>query len=118
MGIFFDGHTAFPWTVLGVHIAAAIAILVWSMFWSTLLFGALKYFKMLRVSTEMEFKGMVLVDVLVHSSLWGSQVLQDAPGLHRDGVQGDGLGQARGGSVPCRGLGGVPVQQDREGKGR
>ena len=55
------GHTAFPWTVLGVHIAAAIAILVWSMFWSTLLFGALKYFKMLRVSTEMEFKGMDLV---------------------------------------------------------
>ena len=55
------GHTAFPWTVLGVHIAAAIAILVWSMFWSTLLFGALKYSKMLRVSTEMEFKGMDLV---------------------------------------------------------
>ena len=47
--------------MLGVHIAAAIAILVWSMFWSTLLFGALKYFKMLRVSTEMEFKGMDLV---------------------------------------------------------
>ena len=55
------GHTAFPWTVLGVHIAAAIAILAWSIFWSTLLFGALKYFKMLRVSTEMEFKGMDLV---------------------------------------------------------
>merc|ERR1719458_935298 len=60
-GIFFDGHTSFPWTVLGVHIAAAIAILVWSIFWSTLLFGSLKYFKMLRVSTEMEFKGMDLV---------------------------------------------------------
>ena len=55
------GHTSFPWTVLGVHIAAAIAILAWSIFWSTLLFGALKYFKMLRVSTEMEFKGMDLV---------------------------------------------------------
>merc|ERR1712107_794970 len=60
-GIFFDGHTSFPWTVLGVHIAAAIAILAWSIFWSTLLFGALKYTKMLRVSTEMEFKGMDLV---------------------------------------------------------
>ena len=47
--------------MLGVHIAAAIAILAWSIFWSTLLFGALKYFKMLRVSTEMEFKGMDLV---------------------------------------------------------
>ena len=57
----FSGHTSFPWTVLGVHIAAAIAILAWSIFWSTLLFGALKYFKMLRVSTEMEFKGMDLV---------------------------------------------------------
>jgi len=60
-GIFFDGHTGFPWTVLGVHIAAALAILSWSIFWSTLLFGALKYTKMLRVSTEMEFKGMDLV---------------------------------------------------------
>ena len=47
--------------MLGVHIAAAIAILAWSIFWSTLLFGALKYTKMLRVSTEMEFKGMDLV---------------------------------------------------------
>merc|ERR1719370_2505573 len=35
---FFDGHTGFPWTVLGVHIAAALAILSWSIFWSTLLF--------------------------------------------------------------------------------
>jgi len=60
-GIFFDGHLSFPWIVLGVHIAAAISILVWSVFWSTLLFGALKYTKMLRVSTEMEFKGMDLV---------------------------------------------------------
>ena len=47
--------------MLGVHIAAALAILAWSIFWSTLLFGALKYTKMLRVSTEMEFKGMDLV---------------------------------------------------------
>ena len=47
--------------MLGVHIAAALAILSWSIFWSTLLFGALKYTKMLRVSTEMEFKGMDLV---------------------------------------------------------
>merc|ERR1719341_2983193 len=58
---FFDGHVSFPWTVLGVHIAAALAILAWSIFWSTLLFGSLKYMKMLRVSTEMEFKGMDLV---------------------------------------------------------
>ena len=55
------GHVSFPWTVLGVHIAAAIAILAWSIFWSALLFGSLKYMKMLRVSTEMEFKGMDLV---------------------------------------------------------
>ena len=47
--------------MLGVHIAAALAILAWSIFWSTLLFGALKYTKMLRVSAEIELEGMDLV---------------------------------------------------------
>lgn len=60
-GILFDGHLSFPWLVLGVHIAAALSILLWSVFWSCLLFGPLKYYKILRVSTEMEFKGMDLV---------------------------------------------------------
>ena len=55
------GHMSFPWLVLGVHIAAALSILLWSVFWSTLLFGPLKYYNFLRVSTEMEFKGMDLV---------------------------------------------------------
>jgi len=60
-GIFWDGHTSYPWTVLGIHCAGGVVILLWSVSWSTLLFGTLKYFEMLRVSTEMEFKGMDLV---------------------------------------------------------
>jgi len=60
-GIFWDGHTSYPWTVLGIHCAGGVVILLWSVSWSTALFGTLKYFKMLRVSTEMEFKGMDLV---------------------------------------------------------
>jgi len=60
-GIFWDGHLAYPWTVLGVHIAALVVILLWSIFWSVLLFGGLKYLGALRVSTEMEFQGMDIV---------------------------------------------------------
>ena len=67
--------------MLGVHIAAAIAILAWSIFWSTLLFGALKYTKMLRVSTEMEFKGMDLVhhgESAYPADAWVEQQYMDA----------------------------------------
>ena len=60
-GIFWDGHTNVPWLVLGYNIAGAIVIMLWSAFWSTLLFGSLYYLKMLRVSTDDEFKGMDLI---------------------------------------------------------
>merc|ERR1711971_1302324 len=55
-GIIFDGHLGHPWTVLGVQVAAIAAILAWSVFWSTIIFGSMKLIKMLRVSTEVEFK--------------------------------------------------------------
>merc|ERR1719429_912476 len=60
-GIIFDGHLGHPWTVLGVQVAAIAAILAWSIFWSTIIFGSMKMIKMLRVSTEVEFKGMDIV---------------------------------------------------------
>jgi Amt family ammonium transporter len=60
-GIIFDGHVGHPWTVLGVQVAAIAAILAWSIFWSSIIFGSMKLIKMLRVSTEVEFKGMDIV---------------------------------------------------------
>ena len=60
-GILFDGHLGHPWTVLGVHLAATLAILAWSMFWAALLFGGLAWMGWLRVSTDMEVQGMDLV---------------------------------------------------------
>jgi len=60
-GIIFDGHLGHPWTVLGVQLAAIAAILAWSIFWSSIIFGSMKLINMLRVSTEVEFKGMDIV---------------------------------------------------------
>jgi Amt family ammonium transporter len=60
-GIFWDGHAYHPWVVLGHNIAGALCIVLWSAFWSALLFGSLKFFELLRVSTDAEFKGMDLI---------------------------------------------------------
>ena len=49
-GIFWDGHTSFPWLVLGHNIAGAVAIMAWADTQSTLLFGGLKMLGILRVS--------------------------------------------------------------------
>ena len=49
-GIFWDGHTSFPWLVLGHNIAGAVAIMAWAGTQSTLLFGGLKMLGILRVS--------------------------------------------------------------------
>ena len=60
-GIFWDGHTSLPWYVLGYNLAGAAAIICWSAFWSSLLFGSLHLLKMLRVSPEDECRGLDLV---------------------------------------------------------
>jgi len=60
-GIFWDGHLSHPWLVLGYNLAGGIAISVWALFWSVILFGSLKYLAILRVGTEDEFKGMDLI---------------------------------------------------------
>jgi len=78
-GIFWDGHASLPWYILGYNLAGATAIIVWSAFWSTLLFGSLHLLKMLRVSTDDECRGLDLTkhgelaypseDVSVHPSV-------------------------------------------------
>jgi len=72
-GIFWDGHLAHPWEVLGWNLLGALIISLWSIFWSVALFGGLWKAKMLRVAVELEFKGM---DIIKHgeaaypSSAW------------------------------------------------
>ena len=60
-GIFWYGSYNGPWKRFGVNIAALLAITVWSFFWSVLIFGTLKYFDLLRIDTDTEFKGNDLV---------------------------------------------------------
>merc|ERR1719266_1146281 len=60
-GIFWDGHLSTPWLVLAYNLAGGLAISVWALFWSIVLFGSLKYLAILRVGTEDEFKGMDLI---------------------------------------------------------
>ena len=62
-GHFPEGEANVPWSVLGYNIAGSICIMLWSFLWSFILFGSLYWLKMLRVSTEDEFKGM---DVIKH----------------------------------------------------
>ena len=59
-GIFWDAHLSIPWLFLGYNLVGAFSIIFWSVFWSALVFGVLNFFKLLRVSSEDEFKGMDL----------------------------------------------------------
>ena len=58
-GIFWDAHSSIPWRILGYNLVGAFSII----FWLALVFGALNYFKLLRVSPEDKFKVM---DLLKH----------------------------------------------------
>ena len=62
-GIFWYGSNNGPWLRLGINIAGALAIIAWSLLWSGLMFGSLKFFKLLRIDTDTEFKGN---DVVKH----------------------------------------------------
>ena len=79
-GIFWDGDTSHPWKVLGHQLAGMVAISAWSMGWSAIVFGTLKYaggnigllsdhpnifsyFKILRVEIDDEEIGM---DIIKH----------------------------------------------------
>ena len=60
-GIFYYGGYDHAWNRFGVNIAGSLAIIVWSLFWSVLIFGSLKYFNLLRIDRDTEFKGCDLV---------------------------------------------------------
>lgn len=62
-GILWEGDTYEAWRGLGINIVGALAIAAWSTFWSLAIFGPLKYFGMLRIDRETEFKGN---DMLKH----------------------------------------------------
>ena len=52
-----------PGIILGVNIAGLLAIITWSAFWSTFVFGGLQYFNNLRVDSETETKGNDMVRI-------------------------------------------------------
>ena len=60
-GIFWMGNTAAPWKQLGINILGTLAIFVWSAILSIALFGILKWFKLLRIDRDTEFRGCDLV---------------------------------------------------------
>lgn len=60
-GIFFYGGYSHAWKRLGVNLAGALAITAWSALWSVIIFGSLKYFKLLRIDRDTEFRGNDLV---------------------------------------------------------
>ena len=70
-GILWMGHTTESWDLLGYNLAGLLAIIAWSGFWSTFIFGGLQYFNNLRVGEQTEIKGNDLVGFL------------DAPGIAR-----------------------------------
>ena len=60
-GIFWYGGYSHAWNRFGVNIAGALVIIVWSLLWSIIIFGSLKFFNLLRIDTDTEFKGNDLV---------------------------------------------------------
>jgi len=56
-GILWMGHTTESWDLLGYNLAGLLAIIAWSGFWSTFIFGGLQYFNNLRVGEQTEIKG-------------------------------------------------------------
>jgi Amt family ammonium transporter len=52
-----------PGVILGVNIAGLLAIITWSAFWSTFVFGGLQYFNDLRVDSATETKGNDMVRI-------------------------------------------------------
>ena len=60
-GIFWYGGYKYAWERLGINLAGLLAIIAWSILWSVLMFGILKYAKLLRIDRDTEFKGNDLV---------------------------------------------------------
>ena len=48
---------------LAFNLAGAVCIILWSAFWSVLMFFPLSYFRVFRIGRDMEFRG---VDIVKH----------------------------------------------------
>ena len=59
-GIFAEGNTISAWRLFGVNIMGGLVIIIWTSFWSVLLFWGLKCLNMLRIAGYDEFYGMDL----------------------------------------------------------
>ena len=62
-GIFWTGNHPDQWIQLGINIAGLLAITLWSGAHCIVLFGGLKYFNLLRIDNETEFRGC---DIIKH----------------------------------------------------
>ena len=56
-GVFLYGDHAHVWQRFGVNLCGALVIMVWSAFWSILVFKGLSFLKLLRISEETEEAG-------------------------------------------------------------
>ena len=56
-GVFLYGDHAHVWQRFGVNLCGALVIMVWSAFWSILVFKGLSLLKLLRISEETEEAG-------------------------------------------------------------
>ena len=60
-GIFWYGDYSYAWERFGVNVVGVLAITAWSLLWSGIIFGSLKYFNFLRIDRDTEFRGNDLV---------------------------------------------------------
>lgn len=65
-GIFWKGNTTEPWKSLGAQCIGVFVIFSWSLLWGGLIFGILKWFKLLRVDMDTERRGIDIVSKLDH----------------------------------------------------
>ena len=62
-GIFWIGDTTDPWVQLGINLGCLIVIILWAAVHSFVIFGLLHHFKLLRIDTETEIRG---IDIVKH----------------------------------------------------
>jgi Amt family ammonium transporter len=56
-GIFVYGDHSYAWKRLGINLLGVLAIALWSILWSVIIFGGLKKLKLLRIDHETERLG-------------------------------------------------------------
>ena len=59
-GILYKGDTTEAWRSFGIQLLGALVIIVWATVWSSLVFGTLKWFNILRIEDYDEYFGLDL----------------------------------------------------------